>query len=116
MNDINSLTNANVAQNRQQQNARRQRVAVVDRSMTDVVRLETVAHVAHTLPIAVRMSDDDNFVAELNETLRELKDVHLDAAHVRIEEIRTHRNTITFSTSTTIRQCRRRCARFRIEL
>lgn len=41
------------------------------------------------------MSNDDNFVSKLNQTLRQRPDMHLDSSQPRVKEITHHRNPVT---------------------
>lgn len=51
---------------------------------------KAIRHIAYTDPVSVRMSDDNNFVPELYQTLRESENVRLDSSQVRIKEIWDH--------------------------
>lgn len=66
----------------------RQNDLVVEHLDGNVVNLEAVGHVADALPVAVRVRHDDHFVAPGQQTLRQVEDVLLHSAHVRVEEIR----------------------------
>ena len=64
---------------------------IVEGQHGNVVDLEAVGHVAHSFAIGrVEMRQHDHFVSHLEQTLRQLEDVALDASHVRIVKVRHH--------------------------
>lgn len=48
----------------------------------------------NTLAIAVLMGDNDNFVAELKQRLRQLVEMHFNATHVWKAKVSAHGNAI----------------------
>ena len=49
--------------------------------------LDVPRHVSDPHPVAVVVGDDDDAVAALGETLRQLEEVRLHAARVRVEKV-----------------------------
>lgn len=69
------------------------RLAVHDKE-GHVVDLEPIGQVAHSAAAVVLMRDDDDLVPAVNELLRQLVDVTLDAARLREEEVADHGNVV----------------------
>jgi hypothetical protein len=63
---------------------------LVDWQAREVVHFQTISKVMYALNIPIRVGENDNFVAECHEALRELVDVRLYATSVRVEKIRDH--------------------------
>mmetsp|Transcript_102800 Transcript_102800/g.329700 ORF Transcript_102800/g.329700 Transcript_102800/m.329700 type:complete len:216 (-) Transcript_102800:157-804(-) len=52
-----------------------------------IIHLQAIRHVPDAMPAPTEVCDDDHLVAALQQALRELVDVHLDAAHAGMEEV-----------------------------
>lgn len=75
MNDLNSLTDADVTQRRKEgEDGGKGSLAVNDKER-DVVDFESVIKIANALAIVVAMRDDNDFVAAVDELTRELVDM-----------------------------------------
>ena len=78
---------------KERENCRQGGLAVDDQEW-NMVHFEAIGEVSDTAAALVRMSDDDNFVATINEFGRKLIDMALDAAGLREEEIADHSNIV----------------------
>lgn len=94
VNDLNLLTDADISERREEgKNCRERRVSVNDEER-HVVDLEAVGQVANTLAIAVRVRDDDDLVAAVNQLAGELIDVGFDASRLREEKVADHGDVV----------------------
>ena len=94
--DVDLFADEDVAQSRVPKDARGGKgTAAVKRMVGNVIHLEAVGHPPHALAPVVVVRDDDDLVASGDQTLRQLEDVHLHAAHVGIEEVADHCDTVS---------------------
>lgn len=66
----------------------------VDDQEWDMIHFEAIGEVPDTASTLVRMSDDDYFMATIDEFSRQLIDMALDAARLWEEEIADHSNIV----------------------
>lgn len=66
---------------------RRQDALIVEHFDGQVVHLQSIRHVSHALSVAIRVSYQNYFVPERQQTLRQVVDVLLDSAVVRKEKV-----------------------------
>lgn len=67
---------------------------LVDWQAREVIYFQSVSKVMDALNISIRVGENDDFVAECHEALRELVNVRLYATSVRVEKIRYHQDII----------------------
>ncbi|GCC46327.1 hypothetical protein chiPu_0030327, partial [Chiloscyllium punctatum] len=89
-----ALAHQHPAHQRQAVEERTGRRLVVHDPQRQVVDLEAVAEVADPAAGAVRVAQHDHLVAPLDQALRQLVDVALHPAHVRVEEVRHHAHPV----------------------
>lgn len=87
VNNLDLLPQQDVAQQRNIADHRGEYAFVVKNLDREVVHLEAISHVPDAAPFAVRVCYDNHLVTAEQEALRQVVDVLLDAAHVRIEEV-----------------------------
>lgn len=92
--DVDVLADDDVAEDWEEGEDGGQGGGAVDDPEGHVVDLEAVGQVAHALAVFVGVRDDDDLVAAVDEALRQLVDVALDAAGLREEEVADHGDVV----------------------
>lgn len=87
---VDALPDKNVADERECREDRRKSALVVDDPYRQVINFETVGHIPDARPVLIGVGYDNDFVAQLDQTLRQLVYVTLDATRVRVEEVGGH--------------------------
>lgn len=94
MNNFNLLTNENVSQNREEGKHRGECSLAVDDKKRHMVYFKSIGEISHALSVVVRVCNDDDLVAAVNELAGELVDVRFDASWLREEEVAKHSDIV----------------------
>lgn len=92
--DFNLLSDADVAKDGEEGENRGERCLSVDDKKGDIVHLKAVGEVSHACAVVICVSDDNDFVATVDELAGELIDVRLDASWLREEVVANHSNVV----------------------
>lgn len=87
MHDLDLFPDENVPEDWNVANHRRQDALIVEHFDGQIIHLQPVCHVSDALPVAIRVSDQNDFMSERQQALREVVDVLLDPAMVREEKV-----------------------------
>lgn len=87
VNDLYLFPDVNVTKNWNVADHRRQYALIVEHFDWQIIHLQSICHVANSLAISIRVSDDDDFVTELEETLREIENVLFDSTVIGKKEV-----------------------------
>ena len=94
MDNLDTLTDADVSEDGEKGEDGGEGRAAVDDKKGYMIDLDAVGQVPDALAIVICVSDDDNFVAAVDEFARDLIDVGFDAARLRKEEIADHSDVV----------------------
>ncbi|KAL1844434.1 hypothetical protein VTK73DRAFT_2564 [Phialemonium thermophilum] len=92
--DLDALAQHDVAEDGEEGEDAGEGGAAVDDQEGHVVDLEAVGQIAHTRAALVGVGDDDDLVAAVPQLGRELVDVALDTARLRVEEVADHGDVV----------------------
>ena len=92
--DFNLLSDADVAKDGEEGEDIRECRLSVDDKKGDIVHLQAVGEISHACAVVVCVSDDDDFVATVDELAGELVDVRLNASWLREEVVANHSNVV----------------------
>ena len=94
MYNLNPLSEDDIPENWEEgEDGRKSRFSVDDKKR-NMVDLETVRKIANASSPFIRMSDDDDFMATVDELCRELVDVAFNAAGLGEKEVADHRDVV----------------------
>lgn len=92
--NLDALADADVAEDGEEREDGGEGSGAVHDEEGHVVDLEAVGEVADAFAVVVRMGDDDDLVAAVDELARELVDVRLDASGLREEKVADHGDVV----------------------
>lgn len=90
MNDLDLLTNDDISEDGEKGEDGRECGLSIDDHKRDMVNLEAIHKVTHACSTFVIMSDDNDFMASINQLRRELVDVTFNSAGLGEEHVTDH--------------------------
>lgn len=94
MDNLNLLTNANVAEDGEKGEDGRESDVAVDDEERHIIHFEAVGEVADAGAVVIGVGDDDDLVPAVDELARDLVDVRLSPSRLREEEVADHGDVV----------------------